>query len=341
MTFGRRGFRAARAEAALRAAGGRRVDRATGDGVPGGDGAGRVPARRQAICMCPIHCIAAGRLSAWSNPRARLISVVYVAPRVSPPDERATPWKVHDAALSNAAISGCPVRHGVAADLVDPWLSSDGDAHAVGRRMRAQETLTRQEIDDKGGFWNIGGKQLAVTDPAAPHRDADAPEEAPSGEAPRGEGRRTPEGHDQPLVVGLIAPLGDGGTHRLRYRPALLRRVPRGPDRPVHPLRGTPHALRGLPARRPAGTTRVRLRLRLEAHAGHRPAPRPRQRPAGPRNHRKGVNPGRGRRVPLPGPPPTGGSHPDPQASAGGFRMSGWACQEPCPDRYYASHGSR
>ncbi|MEU6501935.1 hypothetical protein ABZ895_20505 [Streptomyces californicus] len=50
------------------------------------------------------------------------------------------------------------MHHGVAADLVDPWLSSDGDAHAVGRRMRAQETLTRQEIDDKGGFWNIGGK---------------------------------------------------------------------------------------------------------------------------------------------------------------------------------------
>ncbi|MEU1793180.1 MULTISPECIES: hypothetical protein [Streptomyces] len=56
------------------------------------------------------------------------------------------------------------MHHGVAADLVAPWLSSDGDAHAVGRRTRAQETLTRQEIDDKGGFWNIGGKQLAVTD---------------------------------------------------------------------------------------------------------------------------------------------------------------------------------
>ncbi|MEU3716395.1 hypothetical protein [Streptomyces californicus] len=56
------------------------------------------------------------------------------------------------------------MHHGVAADLVDPWLSSDGDAHAVGRRTRAQEALTRQEIDDKGGFGNISGKQLAVTD---------------------------------------------------------------------------------------------------------------------------------------------------------------------------------
>ncbi len=320
----------------MRAAGGRRVDRATGDGVPGGDGAGRVPARRQANCMCPIHCIAAGRLNAWSNPRARLIPVVCVALRESPPDERATPWKVHDAALSNAAISGCPVHHGVAADLVDPWLSSDGDAHAVGRRMRARETLTRQEVDDKGGFWNIGGKQLAVTDRPR-HTEMQTRLKKPL--VVKAVERQ--KDMISPLVVGLIAPLGDGGTHRLRYRPALLRRVPRGPDRPVHPLRGTPHALRGLPARRPAGTTRVRLRLRLEAHAGHRPAPRPGQRPAGPRNHREGVNPGRGRRVPLPGSPPTGGSHPDPQPSAGGFRMFGGACQEPCPDRYYASHGSR
>lgn len=177
----------------MRAAGGRRVGRATGDGVPGGDGAGRVPARRQAICMCPIHCIAAGRLNAWSNPRARLIPVVCVALRASPPDERATPWKVHDAALSNAAISrmsraprgGGRSRRPLAVQRRRRTCrraadAGPGDPDAPGDRRQGRLLEHRRQAARRHR-------------PAAPHRDADAPEEAP-----RGEGRRTPEGHDQP-----------------------------------------------------------------------------------------------------------------------------------------------
>ncbi|MBK0376418.1 cytochrome P450 [Streptomyces sp. RB110-1] len=148
--------------------------------------------------------------------------------------------KVHDAALSNAVISGCPVRQGATADLVDPWLYSDGDAHAVWRGMRAQETLTRQEVDDKRGFWNIvgfddadhvlrdtaaftsergtmldllgtddpaGGKQLAVTDPP---RHTEMQTRLKKALAVKAVERQ--KDMIRPLVVDLIAPLGDGGT---------------------------------------------------------------------------------------------------------------------------------
>lgn len=95
------------------------------------------------------------------------------------------------------------MHRGTTTDLVDPRLYSGGDAHAVWREMRKQDTLTRQEVDEKPGFWNIvgfddaeqvlrdteaftsergtmldllgtddpaGGKQLAVTDPRATPR---------------------------------------------------------------------------------------------------------------------------------------------------------------------------
>ncbi|MER5632661.1 cytochrome P450 [Streptomyces nitrosporeus] len=142
--------------------------------------------------------------------------------------------KVHD-----AAISGCPVHRGTA-DLVDPLLHSSGDAHAVWSRMRAQPTLTRQEVDEKRGFWNIvgfddaefvlretslftsergtmldllgtddpaGGKQLAVTDPP---RHTEMQTRLKKALAIRAVERQ--KDMIRSLILELIAPLGDGGT---------------------------------------------------------------------------------------------------------------------------------
>lgn len=143
--------------------------------------------------------------------------------------------KVHDAAMSR-----CPVHPAASADLVDPLLYSTGDAHAVWRRMREQETLTRQEVDDKGGFWNIvgfddaehvlrdtaaftsergtmldllgtddpaGGKQLAVTDPP---RHTEMQTRLKKALAAKAVERQ--KDMIRPLILDLITPLGDGGT---------------------------------------------------------------------------------------------------------------------------------
>jgi cytochrome P450 len=148
--------------------------------------------------------------------------------------------KVHDAATPGAAISGGPAPQGTTADLVDPWLYSGGDAHAVWRRMREQETLTRQEVDDEGDFWNIvgfddaehvlrdtgtftsergtmlgllgtddpaGGKQLAVTDPP---RHTEMQTRLKKALAVKAAERQ--KDMIRPLVLDLIAPLGDGGA---------------------------------------------------------------------------------------------------------------------------------
>ncbi|WP_416981578.1 cytochrome P450 [Streptomyces sp. T028] len=148
--------------------------------------------------------------------------------------------KVHDAAIPDAAISGCPVHQGATADLVDPWLYGGGDAHAVWRWMRDRETLTRQEVDDTRGFWNIvgfhdaervlrdtetftsergtmldllgtddpaGGKQLAVTDPP---RHTEMQTRLKKALAVKAVERQ--KDMIRPLVVDLIAPLADGGT---------------------------------------------------------------------------------------------------------------------------------
>lgn len=132
------------------------------------------------------------------------------------------------------------MHQGATADLVDPWLYSGGDAHAVWRWMRAQETLTRQEVDERRGFWNIvgfhdaervlrdtetftsergtmldllgtddpaGGKQLAVTDPP---RHTEMQTRLKKALAVKAVERQ--KDMIRPLVVDLIAPLGDGGT---------------------------------------------------------------------------------------------------------------------------------
>ncbi|MEU1516128.1 cytochrome P450 [Streptomyces sp. NPDC005811] len=132
------------------------------------------------------------------------------------------------------------MHQGATADLVDPWLYSGGDAHAVWRWMRAQETLTRQEVDEKRGFWNIvgfhdaervlrdtetftsergtmldllgtddpaGGKQLAVTDPP---RHTEMQTRLKKALAVKAVERQ--KDMIRPLVVDLISPLGDGGT---------------------------------------------------------------------------------------------------------------------------------
>ncbi|WP_338674697.1 cytochrome P450 [Streptomyces sp. SCSIO 30461] len=142
--------------------------------------------------------------------------------------------KVHD-----AAISGCPVHPGPT-DLVDPLLYSDGDAHAVWRRMRDLNTLTRQEVDDRRGFWNIvgfddaervlrdtatftsergtmldllgtddpaGGKQLAVTDPP---RHTEMQTRLKKALAVKAVERQ--KDMIRPLVLDLIMPLTDGGS---------------------------------------------------------------------------------------------------------------------------------
>ncbi|MFF3612808.1 hypothetical protein [Streptomyces sp. NPDC002580] len=156
------------------------------------------------------------------------------------PDERTIALKVHDAATPGAAISGCPAHQGTTAGPVGPWLYSGGDAHAVRRRMRGQETLTRQEADGKRGFWNIvgfddaehvlrdtetftsergtmpdplgtddpaGGKQLAVTDPPRHTEMRTRPKKALAVKAVE---RR--KDMVRPLVLDPTAPLGDGGT---------------------------------------------------------------------------------------------------------------------------------
>ncbi|MFF5185587.1 cytochrome P450 [Streptomyces sp. NPDC000345] len=132
------------------------------------------------------------------------------------------------------------MHQGATADLVDPWLYSGGDAHAVWRWMRAQETLTRQDVDEKRGFWNIvgfddaervlrdtetftsergtmldllgtddpaGGKQLAVTDPP---RHTEMQTRLKKALAVKAVERQ--KDMIRPLVVDLITPLGDGGT---------------------------------------------------------------------------------------------------------------------------------
>ncbi|WP_340377022.1 cytochrome P450 [Streptomyces sp. SS7] len=132
------------------------------------------------------------------------------------------------------------MHQGATADLVDPWLYSGGDAHAVWRWMRNQETLTRQEVDDRRGFWNIvgfhdaervlrdtetftsergtmldllgtddpaGGKQLAVTDPP---RHTEMQTRLKKALAVKAVERQ--KDMIRPLVVDLISPLGDGGT---------------------------------------------------------------------------------------------------------------------------------
>ncbi len=142
--------------------------------------------------------------------------------------------KVHD-----APISRCPVHQG-ATDLVDPLLYTDGDAHAVWQRMRSLDTLTRQEVDDRRGFWNIvgfddaervlrdtavftsergtmldllgtddpaGGKQLAVTDPP---RHTEMQTRLKKALAVKAVERQ--KDMIRPLIIDLISPLGDGGT---------------------------------------------------------------------------------------------------------------------------------
>ncbi|QQQ79997.1 cytochrome P450 [Saccharothrix sp. 6-C] len=141
---------------------------------------------------------------------------------------------VHD-----APVPGCPVHVGDT-DLVDPHLYSDGDAHAIWRELRAQDTLGWSQVDDERGFWSVvhftetdhvlrntslftsergtmlellgmddpaGGQQLAVTDPP---RHTIMQARLKKALAVQAVDRQ--RDMIRSLVGDLISPIGDGGV---------------------------------------------------------------------------------------------------------------------------------
>ncbi|WP_181776230.1 cytochrome P450 [Amycolatopsis pittospori] len=134
---------------------------------------------------------------------------------------------------------GCPVHFG-GADLVDPFLYADGDAHSIWRELREQDGLTWHQVDADRGFWSVvkfadtdfvmrttelftsergtmlellgmddpaGGKQLVVTDPP---RHTIMQARLKKALAVRAVDKQRDMVRE--LVLDLITPLGDGGV---------------------------------------------------------------------------------------------------------------------------------
>jgi len=137
------------------------------------------------------------------------------------------------------AVSRCPA-HGASSDLVDPWLYSEGDPHAIWRELRERDQLTWHQVDADRGFWSVvrfrdtdfvlrnpesftsergtmleilgmddpaGGQQLAVTDPPR-HTVIQARLKKALAVKAVDQQRET----IQELVLDLLQPLGDGGV---------------------------------------------------------------------------------------------------------------------------------
>lgn len=135
--------------------------------------------------------------------------------------------------------TGCPV-HAAGPPLFDASLFSDGDAHAVWRRLRGLDRLEWTQVDDSRGFWSVvtyrdadrvlrdtatftsergtmldllgtddpvGGRQLAATDPPQ-HTKMSARLKKALAVKAVGHQRETIRG----LVRELIEPIGDGGV---------------------------------------------------------------------------------------------------------------------------------
>jgi cytochrome P450 len=133
----------------------------------------------------------------------------------------------------------CPV-HGGPNDLIDPVLYSDGDAHAIWRRLRGLDRLNWSQVDEGRGFWSVvtyqdadrvlrdtgiftsergtmldllgsddpvGGRQLAATDPPQ-HTKMSA--RLKKAMAVKAVDRQRDMIRD--LILELIMPLGDGGV---------------------------------------------------------------------------------------------------------------------------------
>jgi cytochrome P450 len=139
----------------------------------------------------------------------------------------------------DAAVSGCPV-HIETNDLVDPFLYSDGDAHAIWAQLRELDRLSWHQVDDDRGFWSVvkfsdadyvlrntdiftsergtmleilgiddpaGGQQLAVTDPP---RHTVMQARLKKALAVKAVDRQREMIRE--LVLDLIRPIGDGGV---------------------------------------------------------------------------------------------------------------------------------
>jgi cytochrome P450 len=136
-------------------------------------------------------------------------------------------------------VARCPMHAGPA-DLFDPVLFSDGDAHAVWKRLRGLDRLEWTQVEQGRGFWSVvtyadadrvlretgtftsergtmldllgtddpvGGRQLAATDPPQ-HTKMSA--HLKKAMAVKAVDRQREMIRD--LVLELILPLGDGGT---------------------------------------------------------------------------------------------------------------------------------
>jgi len=145
-----------------------------------------------------------------------------------------------DMSVHDATVSGCPAVHSGETDLVDPHLYSDGDAHDVWRKMRAQDGLSWHQVDEHRGFWSVvhfkevdqvlrstaqftsergnmlsllgmddpaGGQQIAVTDPPRHTIMQARLKKALAVQAVDRQSEMI-----RGLITDLIAPIGDGGV---------------------------------------------------------------------------------------------------------------------------------
>lgn len=136
-------------------------------------------------------------------------------------------------------VSRCPVHTGPT-DLFDPVLFSDGDAHAVWRRLRGLDRLDWTRVDGERGFWSVvtyadadrvlretgtftsergtmidllgtddpvGGRQLAATDPPQHTKMSARLKKALAVKAVDEQREMIRD-----LVLELIMPMGDGGV---------------------------------------------------------------------------------------------------------------------------------
>lgn len=143
----------------------------------------------------------------------------------------------------------CPVLHAGQVDLGNPALHSDGDAHALWRRLRGLDGLHWQPARDGGGFWSVvrfdnadrvlrdhaaftsergtlldllgrddpaGGRQLAVMDPP---RHTEMRTRLHKALTAKAVDRQRELIRD--LVLEVIEPLGEGGV--FDFAEAMLR----------------------------------------------------------------------------------------------------------------------
>ncbi|GAA2681614.1 MULTISPECIES: cytochrome P450 [Actinosynnema] len=147
-------------------------------------------------------------------------------------------------------VTGCPVHHGGRPDLIDPRLYTTGDPHAEWARLRALDSLSWSQVDERRGYWSVvtfaetdhvlrhpelftsergtmlellgvddpaSGQQLVVTDPPRHTRMQARLKKAL---AIRSVDKQREMIRD--LVVRLLEPLADGGAFDLAEAMRLL-----------------------------------------------------------------------------------------------------------------------